>query len=76
MRTTHRGATIGVGLVAIAVLCLGLSPIAGAEPKDDRKATDPLLESLDMQYVKQVTKHLGNDRCQRGWVPRDRDTAG
>jgi hypothetical protein len=55
MRTTHRGATISVGLVAAVVLCLGLSPMAGAVPRDDRRAADPLLESLDMQYVKQVT---------------------
>ena len=48
MRTTHRGATIGVGLVAAVVLCLGLSPIAGAEPKATSEADDPLLESLDM----------------------------
>ena len=33
MRTTHRGATIGVGLAVTVVLCLGLSPMAGAEPK-------------------------------------------
>ena len=33
MRTTHRGATIGAGLVVAAVLCLGLGPIAAAEPK-------------------------------------------
>ena len=80
MRKTHRGATFGVGLVAAAVLCLGLSPIAGAEPKDDRRATDPLLQSLDMQYVKQVTKHLGTiganeDGFRVTGTPQDEETA-
>ena len=37
MRTTNRGATIGVGLVAAAVLCLGLSPMAAAEPRETPK---------------------------------------
>ena len=76
MRTTHRGVTIGAGLVVAAVLCLGLGPIAAAEPKDARQATDPLLESLDMQYVKQITKHLGTIGRQRGWLSRDRNPAG
>ena len=80
MRTTHRGATIGAGLVVAAVLCLGLGPIAAAEPKDARQATDPLLESLDMQYVKQITKHLGTiganeDGFRVTGTPQDEATA-
>ena len=80
MRTTHRGATIGVGLVGAVVLCLGLSPMAGAEPKDDGRAVDPLLKSLDMQYVKQVTKHLGTiganeDGFRVTGTPQDEETA-
>ena len=80
MRTTHRGATIGVGLVMAAVLCLGQGPIAGAEPKDARLATDPLLESLDMQFVKQITKHLGTiganeDGFRVTGTPQDEETA-
>ena len=80
MRTTHRGATIGVGLMAAVVLCLGLSPIAGAEPRDGRSAAAPLLKSLDMQYVKQVTKHLGTiganeDGFRVTGTPQDEETA-
>ena len=80
MRTTHRGATIGVGLAAAMVLCLALSPIAAAEPKAHVKSTDPLLESLDMRYVKQVTKHLGTiganeDGFRVTGTPQDEETA-
>ena len=60
MRTTHwiedrRRAPGGAGL------CLGLSPIAGAEPRE-RESLHPLRRELDMDYVKQVTEHLGDDR--------------
>ena len=59
MDRIHVRAKIGVGIVVAAMLALGLTPVAGAQPKTTLLASDALLRSLDMGYVEKVTKHLG-----------------
>ena len=54
MRLVSVGRKVGAGIAVVAMLALGLGPIPV-----ERAAADPsLVDSLDMGYVRQVTKHL------------------